>query len=103
MNKISNVKVFGCLPTLPSAYSDSLSYYEELSKLANVMNEIINVINSDFEVVVENAVDKYFNTIMISAMYVESTKTIVLGKETTTTDSDAHTYNYATETMTIGE
>ena len=41
MNKISNVKLFGCLPTLPSAYSDALSYYEELCKLANVMNEII--------------------------------------------------------------
>ena len=103
MNKISNVKLFGCLPTLPSAYSDALSYYEELCKLANVMNEIINVINSEFEAVVENAVDKYFNTIMIRAMYVESTKTIVLGKETTKTDSDTHTYNYATETMKIGE
>lgn len=103
MNKISNVKLFGCLPTLPSAYSDALSYYEELCKLASVMNEIINVINSEFEAVVENAVDKYFNTIMIRAMYVESTKTIVLGKETTKTDSDTHTYNYATETMKIGE
>lgn len=103
MNKISNVKLFRCLTTLPSVYSDSLSYYEELCKLANVMNEIINVINSEFEAVVENAVDKYFNTIMIRAMYVESTKTIVLGKETTKTDSDTHTYNYATETMKIGE
>ena len=103
MRQIDGMNVCGCFPSLPSAYSDSLSYYEELSKLTAKMNEIINVINSDFEEVVESAVDKYFNTIMVDAMYLEDSKTIVLAKETTSTDSDVHTYNYVTETMEVGD
>lgn len=35
----------GMLPVLPTVYDESLSYYEQLCKLVNKMNEIINVIN----------------------------------------------------------
>lgn len=103
MNQITRINSCGCFPTLPTAYSDALSYYEELAKLSNKMNEVINAINTDFADVVKENVDKYFNTIMVNAMYVSETKTIVLGKETTSTESELHTYNYTNETMKIGE
>ena len=100
VGKLTN---FNCYKVLPLVYDDSLSYYEVLCKLTNKINEVIEIIDSSYEEGVKEAIDKYFNTIMINAMYIESTKTIVLGKETTSTNSETHTYNYATETMSIGE
>lgn len=80
MNNIESINICGLFPSLPSAYSDSLSYYEALEILTNKMNEIINALNKDYSELVKEYLDKYFNSIMIDASYKEETKTLVLSK-----------------------
>ena len=80
MRHINNVNMCGCFPSLPSAYSDSLSYYEQLENLTAKMNEIITALDEDYSVLVKEYLDKYFNSIMIDATYKEDTKTLILSK-----------------------
>lgn len=67
---------------LPLSYDDSLSYYEQVCKLTNKMNEIISVINGDIVERIDNYIDEHFNNLMIDAIYDESTETIILEKGT---------------------
>ena len=80
MRHVNSVNMCGCFPSLPSAYSDSLSYYEQLEVLTNTMNDIISALNDDYTKLVKQYLDKYFNSIMIDATYKEDTKTLVLSK-----------------------
>ena len=98
VEKLTNFK---CYKVLPLVYDDSLSYYEVLCKLTNKINEVIESINSTYEEKIKEAVDKYFNTIMINAIYNESAESITLSKESTSTSGDTHTYNYTDNSMTI--
>ena len=68
---------FWCQKILPLVYDDSLSYYELLCKIVNAINEIIESINDGLT----SYIDKYFNSIMITATYDEKNETIYLGKE----------------------
>lgn len=65
---------------LPLSYDDSLSYYEQLCKLTNKMNEIVEFINDNFSETIQNYIDKKFDDLMINAIYDESTETIALEK-----------------------
>ena len=67
-----------CAKILPLSYDDSLSYYEQLCKLTNKMNEIVDFINGNFSESIQNYIDKKFNDLMINAIYDEATETIVL-------------------------
>lgn len=67
---------------LPSSYDDSLSYYEQLCKLTNKMNELVEFINTNFSKQIQNYLDKKFDDLMINAIYDEATETIVLEKGT---------------------
>ena len=67
---------------LPVSYDDSLSYYEQLCKLTNKMNELVEFINSNFTEQIQNYLDKKFDDLMINAIYDEATETIVLEKGT---------------------
>lgn len=67
---------------LPLSYDDSLSYYEQLCKLTNKMNEIVEFINGNLSEVIQNYIDKKFNDLMINAIYDEATETIILKNET---------------------
>lgn len=67
---------------LPLTYDDSLSYYEQVCKLTNKMNEIVNFINGDISERIQNYIDERFDTLMINAIYDESTETIILEKGT---------------------
>ena len=67
---------------LPLSYDDSLSYYEQLCKLTNKMNEIVEFINGNFSEAIQNYIDKKFNDLMINAIYDEATETIILKNET---------------------
>ena len=67
---------------LPLSYDDSLSYYEQLCKLTNKMNEVVEFINSNFSEQIQNYLDKKFDDLMINAIYDEATETIVLEKGT---------------------
>lgn len=94
---------FNCdrlFPTLPTAYGNSLSYYEELEKIACKVNEIIEFLDGDFESKIDELIEKYFNQIMIDATYDESTETIVLKKEIIST-GDYHIYHDDTKTIEV--
>ena len=67
---------------LPVSYDDSLSYYEQLCKLTNKMNELVEFINSNFSEQIQNYLDKKFDDLMINAIYDEATETIVLERGT---------------------
>lgn len=67
---------------LPVSYDDSLSYYEQICKLTNKMNEIVEFINGNLSEVIQNYFDKKFNDLMINAIYDEATETIILKNET---------------------
>lgn len=67
---------------LPVSYDDSLSYYEQMCKLTNKMNEIVEFINGNLSEVIQNYFDKKFNDLMINAIYDEATETIILKNET---------------------
>ena len=42
---------FWCQKVLPLTFDDSLSYYEQLCKLANKLNEVIEELNKQAEVI----------------------------------------------------
>lgn len=67
---------------LPLTYDDSLSYYEQVCKLTDKMNEIVDFINGDISERIQQYIDKRFDTLMINAIYDESTETIILEKGT---------------------
>lgn len=67
---------------LPVSYDYSLSYYEQLCKLTDKMNELIEFINNNFNKQIQNYLDKKFDDLMINAIYDEATETIVLEKGT---------------------
>lgn len=100
MYDITKLKTNLLFPTLPTAYGNSLSYYEELQNIGNKVNEIIDFINTGFEDIIQDNVDKLFNSIMIDAMYVESTETLVLKKEIVSS-GDVHVYRENTKTIEV--
>lgn len=63
-----------CQKVLPTCYDDSLSYYENLCKLTEKMNEIIEAINNSFETLVKEEIHKYF----VDTVYDSETETLVL-------------------------
>ena len=85
---------------LPLVYDDSLSYYEVLCKVIAKVNELGEFISETLEEDVKAIIDKYFNSIMIDALYDESNETITLKKELIAGDG-LHTYSASNTTMTI--
>lgn len=71
-----------CAKILPVSYDGSLSYYEQLCKLTDKMNELVEFINSNFSEQIQNYLDKKFDDLMINAIYDEATETIVFEKGT---------------------
>lgn len=63
-----------CQKVLPASYDDSLSYYEQLCKLTEKMNEIIEAINNNFEQLVREEINKFF----VDTVYDSSTETLIL-------------------------
>lgn len=100
MNRIEPFRMGGCYKVLPLVYDDSLSYYENLCKMSSKLNEVIAEYNKLFESGMQEAIDKYFNNVMIDAIYDEPTKTITLKKELIVGDGN-HVYSAETGIMTI--
>lgn len=88
---IDRIKPMLCEKVLPTAYDNSLSYYEVLCKLTEKVNEVIEGINDNFSSEIANAIDKYFNTLMMEAIYDSATETITLEKEISA--DGEHVYN----------
>ena len=100
MNKIKKMPYTNCNLILPLVYNDSLSYYETLCKLTNKINDIISEINTEFENITKEKIDKYFNNLMINAIYDEKNETIYL-KRDYIIGGDKHAYNIPNKTMCI--
>lgn len=95
---------FWCQKILPIVYDDSLSYYETLCKLVAKMNEIINAINhNDWEKIVIEEINKYFNSIMIDAMYDKPSRTITFARKEIVVKDGLHIYTADNSTMDIKE
>lgn len=88
---IDRIKPMLCEKVLPTAYDNSLSYYEVLCKLTEKVNEVIEGINDNFSSEIASAIDKYFNTLMMEAIYDSATETITLEKEISA--DGEHVYN----------
>ena len=71
---IDNVPFYRCAKVLPTAYDNSLSYYEDVCKLTSRMNELIDVINNNFEVLVREQVNKFF----VATTYDAKTESLIL-------------------------
>lgn len=71
---IDNVPFYRCAKVLPTAYDDSLSYYENLCKLTEKMNKLIDAINNNFEALVREQVNKFF----VTSTYDAKTETLIL-------------------------
>ena len=71
---LKEVPRWHCQKVLPTSYEDSLSYYENLCKLTEKMNEIIEAINNSFEALVREEIHKYF----VDTVYDSETETLVL-------------------------
>lgn len=95
MKKIDKIN---CLPqkVLPSIFDDSLSTIELLSKIITTVNSLIDSLNSGFT----EEFEKYFNSVMINAIYNEENETITLKRELIAGDG-VHVFNASTNTMTI--
>lgn len=85
-----------CYKVLPVVYDDSLSYYEQLCKIREKLNELIKAVQGD----ISDLIEAYFNELMIDAIYDESTETITLKKEVSITGY-THTYSADNKEMVI--
>lgn len=65
---------------LPLVFDDSMSYYEAVSKLIYVVNQLIGLINGDLSDNIKQYIDEQFNDIMPTAIYDPATETIILKK-----------------------
>lgn len=79
-NKIGYMNNAFCQKVLPLTYDESLSYYEFLCKLTHKINEVIEWVNGSLEQTLINYVNEKFNSIMINAIYNESTETIIFAQ-----------------------
>lgn len=78
---IKNIHVIGCNPVLPTVYGEALSYEEQICKLQQVMNEIIDFANNELSDELKAYIDQRFNSMMINAIYDPETETITLKLE----------------------
>lgn len=88
-----------CRIILPTVYDDSLSYYETLCKFRNALIEMQNVINNK----IDDYIKDNLNGIIFNAIYDEANEKIIFGFEDISTGCDIHSYNPATNTLTISK
>ena len=69
-----------CTPVLPTAYDESLSYYELLCKITKNINQLINIYNDvddTISQVTNEWLEKHYAELMLNAFYIEDKKEIV--------------------------
>lgn len=79
MDNLKNVNVFPVsLGHLPTSYSLSLSYEEQLLCIGEKTDEIIDFINSILEQKISEFINAKFNDMIIDTLYEAETETLVL-------------------------
>lgn len=67
---------------LPLVYDDSISYYEQVCKLTQKVNELVEFMNNQSMDIIQSYINEQFDNLMINAIYDPSTETIALEKGT---------------------
>lgn len=75
MNRVQKIH---CNSILPLVFNDSMSYYEQLSKLVYTVNQLINTINSTIDDKIADYISNHFDDLMMNAIYDAKTETIIL-------------------------
>ena len=65
--------------SLPLEYDNSLSYYEQLSRLTKNMNDIKNALNGDIGGLVDDYLNTNFDKLVVGAIYNKADESITLG------------------------
>ena len=79
MQKITPLQICGLNGgSLPSAFDDSLSYYESLRIVMCKLNEVIKFVDDVITREIVAYIDRRFDDIMIDAIYDEPTETLNL-------------------------
>ena len=80
-NKINNVNNCNCnllFKSIPLAFDESMSYYEQICRLTSKMNELIDFANNELSEELKAYIDKRFNDIMLDTMYEPETETLIM-------------------------
>ena len=77
MEKIPT-KCLNARKVLPLVYDESLSYYENLCKLTNKINDVIDTFNQVIDGTIEDYIDERINALFINTTYDEATETLQL-------------------------
>ena len=64
---------------LPLEYDNSLSYYEQLCRLAKNINDVKNAMNGDIEGLVNDYLNNNFDKLVVGAIYNKDDESITLG------------------------
>lgn len=70
---------FNCNCVQPMKFNDCISEYEFLCKVIATVNGIVDFVNNLTAGAINDYVEKYFENIMIGAIYEEETETIKFG------------------------
>lgn len=73
---------------LPLVFDDSISYYEDVSRLFFTVNKLIALINNSVDESLKKYIDERFDNLMINAAYDEENETIFFKKGTLENMSD---------------
>ena len=83
-------------------YPNNSTEVRNMDYLLQKVEELDQKVNKLMSDKLEEAIDEYFNKVMINAIYDEANEKIILSKEAVVSDG-VHTYNAETNTMTIEE
>lgn len=73
---------------LPLVFDDSISYYEDISRLFFTVNKLIALVNNSVDESLKKYIDERFDNLMINAVYDEENETIFFKKGTLENMSD---------------
>lgn len=63
---------------IPLAFDESMSYYEQICRLTEKMNELISFANNELTERLKEYIDENFSNMMIDTMYDAETETLIL-------------------------
>ena len=81
MSNLKNVNTCNTritIGSLPTAFMESLSYWEGLNVLVNKMNEIIDFANNELTQELKEYINQEFNNILLDTMYDAETETLIM-------------------------
>lgn len=78
ITNVTPVNMCNYTKILPLVYSDSLSYYEDVCKLVEKTNELIDYINKLLTDYIVQLIQEQFNNLLIDTIYDSETEDLTL-------------------------